>query len=1252
MSSNKRDVELAIAVSTTGVDSVRQLQSQVELLAKQGGAAAPEFQKLANEINHLADQASALDVFNTVADDVERLALAQRDTAERSQLLGRELAQLTSKTTQYRSAEEQTLTTLLAAQRAQATMRDMLATVKNETDAAGKKTIEYQQSVQTLTRSLIEGRAGVRGLAECYKDAQAASYAAALEESKFAKIVAVSSKESQNASAELAKRNATLLDTRSALDATGVASTDLAAVQKTLITAFATSEAQLQKLLQSEIDAKLAAKAFADEEDRLARIVLATKSEMANAAQHQLLVEKQTYAEMINGQQQAAASAKAAGQAIQNALSTVGVRAATDIAHEITQVRSALDLLKTSGTLTGRELDRAFALGKNRLQGLERDLRAATGQMTLMDKATNVLKSTAGQLAAGFGLAEGVRRLADSFLSANKEIETLRLGLGAIHGSSLIAAQQIDFLRNTANTAGVSISSISDSFVRFSASAHAANIPIATTNGLFAALTQAGATLGLSGDKVSHALDALSQMASKGVVSMEELRQQLGDSLPGALSLTSKGLGLTDQQLIKLVESGGLLARDLFPALTTSLQSMSGEVNTLQSKWERLKNAMTTTMQVLGDTGVLDVLKLALQSLGVVVGSVAVGVSVLTDTFMTFIKVLGTVGAAVTTGNFKDLGNEISNLIETAVSRQTTLIDSYKQVIGVADQSVNAQQQSAVAANTNATAQTAAAQGAMINANAQQVAGNAAQVAGTQAASAGGSWVQLSVRYAESSKEAERRIDVAEKVVKAVQAEGESSIALSNLAGDQKSSLQAATDAATGNANALSSLTTKRQEDINNIAQQVTALSALLVAQGDPDGSRQKQIDALTKTIELRQVELERAQQATNLAKTEAMARDVATKSYEDNAASLETLRQAASNTRTALQQLEVLEAAGKATREQVVDATRRAASAQALYRDALADTAAAMERNVQALQNKSQLAQAAINVDIAHAKTVEDVARAEGDQAAVIAQQIIQKQLAIKATEANIAATSQETKAIITNAEAQQAALLASGEMTAQKQSEIDKTIASAKAKRLEVDATREHIKQLQQEITSLEQGTSTRHAHTDAIREQTSAREADIIAQEKSLALTKREMELQAAKRDVLNTNGDKVNMSQPTMLSIYNQLKGYGMEDAKAKATAREFADANGNIPTMSNPGQRKYDGSSLSMAVMKAAEKSIFNTNNAASIAGKETALVKQGGYTVNVNMGGKSSLVNVASQSDADNLARLLGTLASAATRAS
>ena len=88
---------------------------------------------------------------------------------------------------------------------------------------------------------------------------------------------------------------------------------------------------------------------------------------------------------------------------------------------------------------------------------------------------------------------------------------------------------------------------------------------------VFEAVATSMAKAGKSSAETSNALVALQQIAGKGTVSMEELRGQLGEALPGALQAAAKGMGLTTQQLIQMVENGQVAAQDLFPALAKRL---------------------------------------------------------------------------------------------------------------------------------------------------------------------------------------------------------------------------------------------------------------------------------------------------------------------------------------------------------------------------------------------------------------------------------------------------------------------------------------------------------------------------------------------------------------------------------------------------------------------------------------------------------------------------------------------------------
>jgi tape measure domain-containing protein len=138
------------------------------------------------------------------------------------------------------------------------------------------------------------------------------------------------------------------------------------------------------------------------------------------------------------------------------------------------------------------------------------------------------------------------------------------------------ATQAIGELRGLSDRLGISFTVLADSFGSFTAAASAANIPLSEQKELFAAVSTSAQRLGLSNDAINGSLLALQQIAAKGVVQMEELRGQLGERLPTAFSAAARGLGLTSQELIKLVESGRLTADQFFPALTKGLNELNG----------------------------------------------------------------------------------------------------------------------------------------------------------------------------------------------------------------------------------------------------------------------------------------------------------------------------------------------------------------------------------------------------------------------------------------------------------------------------------------------------------------------------------------------------------------------------------------------------------------------------------------------------------------------------------------------------
>jgi tape measure domain-containing protein len=175
---------------------------------------------------------------------------------------------------------------------------------------------------------------------------------------------------------------------------------------------------------------------------------------------------------------------------------------------------------------------------------------------------------------AGLGIgAAGLNFFKQSIQSAI-EFETITKKLSNTLGDQG-AGKALAFTKSLADELGLSFKTLAGTFGSFTAAASAAGVPLDVQRNLFASVSKAAQQLGLSNDELAGSLLALQQIASKGTVSMEELRGQLGERLPIAFAAAAKGLGLTQQELIKLVEGGRLTSTQFFPAITKGLNELT-----------------------------------------------------------------------------------------------------------------------------------------------------------------------------------------------------------------------------------------------------------------------------------------------------------------------------------------------------------------------------------------------------------------------------------------------------------------------------------------------------------------------------------------------------------------------------------------------------------------------------------------------------------------------------------------------------
>jgi len=246
------------------------------------------------------------------------------------------------------------------------------------------------------------------------------------------------------------------------------------------------------------------------------------------------------------------------------------------------------------------------------IKGLKSQLSIAQSDLKSFASAN---KQTSDSIQNSFtGATDGIKNLVLGYLSLNAAVQALgasfdralkldaiNSALTAVLGSSEAAAAQFQQLSQFADQYGLNLVAVGEAYKNFAAAAVSANVPLEQTNYIFESVAKAASVLKLSNDDLRGSLNALSQMISKGTVSAEELRGQLGERLPGAFNLAAKAMGVTTAQLGKMLENGEIMAGDLLPKLALELNKTFGDkivgsVDSLQASINRLDNSFTNAV--------------------------------------------------------------------------------------------------------------------------------------------------------------------------------------------------------------------------------------------------------------------------------------------------------------------------------------------------------------------------------------------------------------------------------------------------------------------------------------------------------------------------------------------------------------------------------------------------------------------------------------------------------------------------------
>lgn len=259
------------------------------------------------------------------------------------------------------------------------------------------------------------------------------------------------------------------------------------------------------------------------------------------------------------------------------------------LAAQMNRISGAANLLPPMFSKVSTETTRTSASQKKLRQDIDETTRAMERQRAASAKgildnfnresrqAMSVFQRLRGEvlsLATAYVGLYGAISSVGGVLQAYQKMEAAQNRLGVVFEQNQQAtSRELEFLQAQASRLGIEFGTLADQYSKFAVAANAANFSTEETRKIFLSVAEAGRVNKLSLEDMNGVFLALTQMISKGKISSEELRQQLGERLPGAMNIMADALGVTSAQLYKMLEDGEVLAN------STNLLKFADELN-------------------------------------------------------------------------------------------------------------------------------------------------------------------------------------------------------------------------------------------------------------------------------------------------------------------------------------------------------------------------------------------------------------------------------------------------------------------------------------------------------------------------------------------------------------------------------------------------------------------------------------------------------------------------------------------------
>jgi tape measure domain-containing protein len=213
------------------------------------------------------------------------------------------------------------------------------------------------------------------------------------------------------------------------------------------------------------------------------------------------------------------------------------------------------------------------------------------------------------------GVAVGV--LGKKAINTASSLEAMKTAISFASGGPKKAASNLSFLKDTVNDLKVNYMVTAESFKRFTGAMMSTDLPLKRQQSMFKKLSTVTRVLGMNGGQTERVFYALGEMFNKGSVMSQELKVQLGNSLPGAVRMFADSINKTVPEMMSLMQKGALWAEKYAPKFVDYVyenykEGLPRAMKTMNAAITDMGNQWTFTLEAIGlamnKAGILEML--------------------------------------------------------------------------------------------------------------------------------------------------------------------------------------------------------------------------------------------------------------------------------------------------------------------------------------------------------------------------------------------------------------------------------------------------------------------------------------------------------------------------------------------------------------------------------------------------------------------------------------------------------------------